>query len=195
VAANPLVEELTIIEINPGYLQLVGAFPEVSGLLRNPKVHIEIGDGRRWLERRPDASFDLVVANTVFHWRANAARLLSTEFLQLVRRHLAPGGVYYYNTTGSDRALLTGLKSFAHAWRIQSMLALSDEMFAVDLDTFRRQLVEHRLDRPLVDELVAEVESDLESRDRAIARMPPMPLITDDNMGNEWDLPQRYRRF
>jgi spermidine synthase len=49
VANHPQVEELTVVEINPGYLHLIPEQPTVASLLRNPKVRIVIDDGRRWL--------------------------------------------------------------------------------------------------------------------------------------------------
>jgi spermidine synthase len=62
-----------------------------------------IDDGRRWLVEYPQSRFDLVVMNTTFHWRAHAS-----DFLRLMRSHLSPGGMLYYNTTGSGEVLLTG---------------------------------------------------------------------------------------
>src|SRR5262249_5226663 len=49
VASHPQLESLTIVEINPGYLQLIAQYPQVSPVLRNPKVQFVIDDGRRWL--------------------------------------------------------------------------------------------------------------------------------------------------
>jgi len=95
VANHPSLEELTIVEINAGYLDVIRASPVVASLLHNPKVKIVIDDGRRWLNRQPNERFDLIVANTTQHWRAHATHLLSVEFLELVKRHLRPGGVYY----------------------------------------------------------------------------------------------------
>src|SRR6185503_10053719 len=49
LAENPEVEHLTVVEINPGYTDLVRQFPEVAGVVDHPKVRIEIDDARRWL--------------------------------------------------------------------------------------------------------------------------------------------------
>src|SRR6185437_7908433 len=61
IASNPAVEALTIVEINPGYLELIAGEPEVASLLHNPKVTIVIDDGRRWLQQHPDPHFDAIV--------------------------------------------------------------------------------------------------------------------------------------
>jgi spermidine synthase len=91
VANNGQVESLTVIEINPGYLKLIPEYSTVRTLLHNPKVHIEIDDGRRWLMWNPQTKFDAIVMNTTFHWRNHASSLLSVEFLQIARAHLEAG--------------------------------------------------------------------------------------------------------
>jgi spermidine synthase len=109
---NPRVQKFTAVEINPGYLPLIQERPFVSSLLRNPKVELAIDNGRRWLIAHPERKFDLVVMNTTFNWRANGTNLLSREFLQLIRSHLQPGGIAFYNTTWSGDVQLTGTTEF-----------------------------------------------------------------------------------
>ena len=128
----PQVEKLTIVEINPGYLQLVSEVPLVKSLLHNPKVEIVIDDGRRWLVQNANRRFDLVVSNTSFHWRAQVSNLLSTEFLELIRSHLNPGGIHYYNTTFSEEVLATGATVFPYSLRLGSFLAVSDSPLSLD---------------------------------------------------------------
>ncbi len=70
---HPAVEHMTIVEINPGYLGLIEKHANVASLLHNPKVRIEIDDGRRWLTAHPDRRFDFILMNTTFNWRANAS--------------------------------------------------------------------------------------------------------------------------
>src|SRR6266852_4237409 len=123
---HPQVRRLTIVEINPGYLHLIPKFPEVASLLENPKVEIFIDDGRRWLARNPERHFDLIVFNSLAHWVASSAHLLSQEFQELARAHLSPGGIYYFNTTGSARAQRTAALVFKDARRIFQWIAVSD---------------------------------------------------------------------
>lgn len=117
LAAFPSVEHVDVVEINPGYLALVKARPSVAPLLADPRVHIHIDDGRRWLRRHPQARYDLIVMNTTFHWRANITNLLSREFLTLAREHLEPGGILAFNATGSPDALYTAAQVFPYAFR------------------------------------------------------------------------------
>jgi len=98
IANHPQVEHLTIVEINLGYLRLIQRVPEVASLVQNPKVRIDIDEGRRWLMRNPGRKFDVIVMNTSYSWRSNMSDLLSLEFLQLIRRHLNPGGECIFTT-------------------------------------------------------------------------------------------------
>lgn len=117
LAAFPTVEHVDVVEINPGYLALIEARPSVAPLLADPRVHIHIDDGRRWLRRHPQARYDLVVMNTTFHWRAYITNLLSREFLTLAREHLEPAGILAFNATGSPDTLYTAAQVFPYAFR------------------------------------------------------------------------------
>jgi len=199
VANNPSVHRLTIVEINPAYLKLLPKFPEVSGLLQNPKVTIEIDDGRRWLVRNPGRTFDAIVANATFHWRSNATNLLSGEFLQLVRSRLKEGGCYYYNTTESLRVQKTGCAAFPYSLRAGSFLALSDAPLALDIDRLRERLYDYpreggtvidrnsEADRKKLEQVLRVFRQTIMTREQILSRLPAdLRTITDDNMGTEW---------
>jgi spermidine synthase len=206
LANDPAVERLTVVEINPGYLQLVGDEPLVASVLSNPKVHLVIDDGRRWLNRNPDAKFDAILANTSFHFRANATNVLSVEFLELVRRHLKPGGTFFYNTTDSERVQRTGCAVFPYGYRMFNHMLVSDAPIELDAQRWRRILFSERIDgRPLLDasnprdlaiwdHLAALPErTDAPLSQQAfedcasiLARTQSAALVTDDNMGTEW---------
>jgi spermidine synthase len=195
LANDPAVRSLTIVEINPGYLSLIPQYPQVASLLANPKVKIVIDDGRRWLSRHPE-QFDLIVSNTMQHWRAHASALLSREYVALVGAHLKPGGVYYFNATGSDEALKTAMTAFPYGLRYMSFVAVGTRPLALDSAVLRRAFGSARVDGKLVldqrvetdrrrlDELVG--TADVESRSAALARVAGAPLVTDDNMYPEW---------
>jgi spermidine synthase len=210
ILANlPGVEHLTVVEINRGYLSLIPRYPDVASLLHNPRVTIVIDDGRRWLTHHPDERFDLIVANISFHWREHATNLLSREFLELVRSHLAPGGVYYYNTTSSVDAFKTAFTVFPYGLRIMNFAAVSDSPLRFDTEAWRRGLEVLRIDgRPVLDLTDPahrrRLEQILALADPATAPPAGMPaptigsredalriaagarVITDDNMATEW---------
>ena len=131
VANLPGVERLTIIEITPGYLQVVASHPETASLLQNPKVSIVFDDGRRWMLRN-DQRFDVIVMNTTLHWRGHATNLLSMEFLDIARKHLRPNGVFYFNSTDSTDAQLTAARAFPHMMRITNFVAVANDPFNFD---------------------------------------------------------------
>lgn len=206
---HPEVQDATIIEINPGYGSLIQQRPMVSSLLRNPKVRIIIDDGRRWLVSHPDRRFDFILMNTTFNWRANTTNLLSVEFLQLLREHMNPGGVAYYNTTSSGEVQVTGATAFPYALRVSNFLAVSNSPIVFDRDRCRKILADYRIDdrsvfdlskgndRARFDQIVSlpliSIETlgrgpdlSIEDRSSLLNRLKGRQLITDDNMGTEW---------
>jgi predicted membrane-bound spermidine synthase len=130
----PGVESVDVVEINPAYLELIRQRPDVAGLLNDPRVHIHIDDGRRWLMRHPEPRFDAIVENMTFHWRANAGNLLSREYLSLCKDHLNPGGVMLLNTTGSFDVAATVRAVFPYAYRYVNFVYGSDHPLSVSLD-------------------------------------------------------------
>ena len=86
----PGIERIDVVEINPAYIDLIRSYGQLLPLLQDPRIHIHIDDGRRWLRRNPLTRFDLVVQNTTFFWRANTGNLLSWEYFSEVRKHLDP---------------------------------------------------------------------------------------------------------
>jgi spermidine synthase len=201
IANNPAVASLTVIEINRGYLELIEQQPEVKSILHNPKVRIIQDDGRRWLGHHPEMRFDAIVANTTFHFRANTTNLLSSEYLGLVKQHLAPGGVYFYNTTGSRRAQRTACSAFPHGARFLNQMAVSETRIDWDFKRWREVLENYKIDgKPEFDPNDAVDRSRIDSLMDEYRRGGPMvegcpellsattgsALITDDNMGTEW---------
>jgi len=206
VANNPEVESLDIVEINPGYLSLIAQYPEVSSLLHNPKVHIYVDDGRRWLVAHPGVKYDVMVANTSYHWRDHSSQVLSTEFLQIVKQHLLPGGIYYYNATESPDVFVTGLHEYGYGLRVITFLMVSDSPIVLDKAHWFSVLSRYEIDgkkifddtRPRGQLVLAAYNAfadsikapprvlGLESGDVLAQRLGARRLITDDDMGAEW---------
>src|SRR5207249_3161880 len=89
--------------------------------------------------------------------------LLSTEFLKLLRSHLKPRGIAYYNTTWSGEVQATGSAEFPYALRIANFLAVSDSPIKLDRQLWRRLLVNYKIDgRPVFDMESAKHQSRLD---------------------------------
>lgn len=195
VAHLPGVEELVVVEINAGYLEIVRRYGTVASLLTNPKVDIVVDDGRRWLGRAADGRFDAIVANVTFHWRMNTTHLLSREFFELAASRLTPDGVLYFNATHSDEAMRTACTSFFSGLRFGSFVAVANREVRFDVEAFERTVRTAVVDgrRPvrqpdvwLADNLGRLLDPDhLESCSRILARTPGVRLITDDNLAGE----------
>jgi spermidine synthase len=173
----------------------------VQSILRNPKVRIIEDDGRRWLGHHPAMRFDAIVSNTTWHFRTNITNLLSLEFLELVKQHLNPGGVFFYNTTDSRRAQRTACTAFPHGSRFSNHMVVSQTPIAWDFSRWRTVLENYRIDgKPEFDLKDAadrsRIESIMTEYSRGGAKIEECPellatttdrtLITDDNMGTEW---------
>jgi predicted membrane-bound spermidine synthase len=130
IEGMPGIESVKVIEINPGYLDLIRRYPEVAPLLSNPRVSIEIDDGRRWLRAHPEERFDLFFQNTTWHWRAYTTQLLSADYLREVKAHLRPGGIMASNATSSLDTYRTALEVFKHVVRYKGFVYMSDSPLA-----------------------------------------------------------------
>lgn len=211
VANHPDVEKLTVVEINPGYVDLLSHYQPHAKLLEDPRVEIIIDDGRHWLNRFPERRFDAIVVNTTFHWRSQVTNLLSHEWMQLVAEHLEPGGIYMFNTTDSRRVYRTALDTFGHAMRLANTGVVSQEPIDYDPARWRRLLKNYELwGEPVLDldnpehrrrleefiEGARDVDNDasdatkssaaVEGGDSLDAWTRGAEPITDENMGEEW---------
>src|SRR5215469_6108784 len=207
IVNNPEVESLDIVEINPGYISLIAKYPEISSLLRNPKVHIYTDDGRRWLLAHPETRYDVMVANTSYHWRDHSSQVLSSEFLQIVKQHLLPGGIYYYNATESPDVFVTGLHEFKYGLRVITFLMVSDSPIVLDKSHWFSVLEQYQIDGKNIfntttprgqlvlagyNEFADSIKKPprllgIEGGDVLAGRLGARHIITDDNMGAEWN--------
>lgn len=195
---GPGVRSLTSVEINPGYLDLISKHPEVSPLLRNPKFTPVVDDGRRWVRRNRDKTFDLIVMNTTFHWRNHATNLLSDEFIKLLKSRLNPGGVTYLNTTGSKEAIKTIAMNFKYTFMYSVYVVASDSPFDIDPKKFRSILETYTIDGKRVldpeknkDKKMIDFLSGLKlrgTRKELLSMTSGYRVITDDNMVTEFKL-------
>jgi spermidine synthase len=200
VSRFPGVREIDVVEINPGYAELIRSHPEVAGILDDPRITIHVDDGRRWLLRHGSRRYDLIVMNTSFHWRAYATNLLSREFLTLVAKHLDHGGIVTFNTTWSPYAVWTAAQVFPVVMRYSNFVYASDHDFVSRIPSLSHRLYEITENhKPVFDQAnpidAQAIDKMFAGRfvtPQQIARLTDRPLevITDDNMITEY----RYGR-
>ena len=145
--------------------------------------------------------------NTTYHWRAHISNLLSTEFLHLVQQHLNPGGVEFFNSTGSNEVQATALRVFPYGIRLANFMVVSESPLQLDAARWERVLTHYTIDgKPVFDPalpahqtrlqkvlLMADTMDvdiprfmTLESAEHVRERTRQARIITDDNMGTEW---------
>ena len=115
VSRHP-VEEIRIVEISPEVIRASDRFfPDINhGVLRDPRVRVEINDGRNFLLATPE-TFSAVLSDSIHPRYAGNGSLYSREYFRLVRERLEEGGVASmwlptYSLTTSNYAMI--LKAF-----------------------------------------------------------------------------------
>jgi hypothetical protein len=96
---NPATREIRAIELIRPVLdtleEIARERPDsgVAALLKDPRVKLEYGDGRRALTRG-EGLYDVIEADAIRPQSSHSGLLYSAEFLEQVRERLAPGGLY-----------------------------------------------------------------------------------------------------
>lgn len=140
LAQYPGVEKIDVLEINPGYADLVRRYDAVRPILADPRITLHFDDGRRWLKRHPGEQYDLLVMNTTFHFRAYVTMLLSDDFLRVARSHLRPGGVIAFNSTDAPDVYKTAAGVFRHVYQLRNFVVAGETLVLPDEDEAVRRL-------------------------------------------------------
>ncbi len=88
------VSNITIAEISPEVLQVSGSrLTAVNhGVLRDPRVHVEINDGRNFILGTRD-KFDVILSDSIHPRYAGNGSLYTRDYFEICRRHLTGAGV------------------------------------------------------------------------------------------------------
>src|SRR5688500_17716025 len=89
---------LDVVELDP---EVVDIAYEYVALPRDPRLQVEVEDGRRYLARN-DGPWDAIVVDA-FYSDSIPFHLATREFLELARSRLAPGGTVSTNIIGAVR--------------------------------------------------------------------------------------------
>jgi spermidine synthase len=191
---------LDIVEINKGYPELIRHYPDIASVLDDKRVMVFMDDGRRWMKNHPSRKYDMIIVNTSYYWRSNMTNILSKEFLELCKSHLAPGGVMYYNTTFSPDVAYTAANVFKHVTRVQNFVAGSDSPFDMSVEERRSNLLQFRqadgtplfekdsMHRAKLDQMA---KTDLKDVKQELLARRDLWLVTDENMAVEYKVDSR----
>ena len=94
VSISPLVERVTIAEIEPLVPRVVSTYfgAQNYNVVSNPKVHVQIDDARHYLLTSHE-KFDGITSDPLDPWVKGAATLYTKEFFEAAKAHLNPGGI------------------------------------------------------------------------------------------------------
>lgn len=190
LADFPDVERIDVLEINPGYVDLVREYDAVRPILADSRITMHFDDGRRWLKRHPDQQYDLLVMNTTFHFRAYITMLLSDDFLRVARHHLRPGGVIAFNSTDSPDVYKTAAGVFRDVYKLRNFVVAGDGLVLPQEDeAVRRVGALVNITNPAVEARVRTDFRQFERYDEALFAGRAgrrLETITDQNMLTEF---------
>jgi spermidine synthase len=120
---HPEVEQIAICEIEPLVCDAAAQFFEYEnhGVVSDMRTTIHFDDARHYLAVT-DERFDVITSDPINSWIRGAAALYSSEYFELCRRHLRPGGImvqwiplYEKDLATAKCELATFLRAFPHA--------------------------------------------------------------------------------
>lgn len=86
-------KRLDIADVNPAVFEAAPLFDSNQDVLSDPVVHHVVMDGRKFLRRQTDRSYDLITLEPMPPNFAGTNNLYSTEFYELARARLVPDGM------------------------------------------------------------------------------------------------------
>ena len=116
------MEHIDAVEILPAMVDEADRFkPNNFSYHENAKVNVVVGDGRHFLLQQSEP-YDIISLNVSDPHLPGGASLFHSEFYELAKQHLAPGGVVIQHVFGQERAIIasTLAASFPHTAFSQS---------------------------------------------------------------------------
>ncbi len=90
----PEVERIVVVEIEPLVPQAAGRYfaPQNYDVLNDPRTEVIFDDARHFIATT-DEKFDIITSDPIHPWVSGSAALYSSEYYELVKQHLNPGGI------------------------------------------------------------------------------------------------------
>jgi spermidine synthase len=203
-------KRIDVAEISPSIVEASRRYflPQTLGALDDPRVHLDLNDGRNVLLVAAQP-YDLVTIELTSVWFAGASSLYSREFYELVRARLAPGGVLqqwvqlHHIRRRELAAIVHTLRgTFGHVALFiggeQGILVASDEPLVASgarlAELEKRPVLQMTLGGKKMPELFDELVASEGELDRFVADSKgwdaPVPVSTDDNLYLEYATPK-----
>jgi spermidine synthase len=154
LAAVPSIERVDVAEIEPAILRVAADCAAVNqACLRNPKVHVEIGDARELLQVGGEP-YDIIFSEPSNPYRAGISSLFTVEFYRAAAARLRPRGMFLQWLQGYEIdaevvrtafATLSSVLPQVEAWQLHGgdlLLVASTEPIVHDLERTRRRALE-----------------------------------------------------
>ena len=175
---------LQAVELDP---DVVEAAYRWFDLPRDPRLAVDVDDGRRWLTRH-EKRWDVIVIDA-FYADSIPFHLATREFLQLVRERLAPDGVVVVNVigavTGSESKLLRSLtKTYRSSFSTVLLYPVFDGVGDRN-PTYTRNVI------LVATDAAAPSTTFLRARWKAIRKVAPQAPNLDHAIADRWRHPVR----
>jgi len=115
LTSYPGIEHIDAVEILPGLVEAADLFrPYNHSYHRDPRVTVVVDDGRHFLARS-ERRYDVISVNVSDPHLPGASGLFHTEFYEIAKQRLTPGGILVQHVFGASREIIlrTLLESFA----------------------------------------------------------------------------------
>ena len=126
---------------------VVAPFPSLVELLSDPRVTLEVADGRRALAR-DERRYDVIEIDALYLTSAGSGNLYSVEFFELCARRLKPGGLLC-SQKPARRVGLTFAEAMPYALDFGNMVVGSNEPLAIDPAAWEARLARPPRGAPL----------------------------------------------
>jgi hypothetical protein len=148
------IERVDVVELEPAILRVAEECHSVNrDALDNPKVHVEIADGREYL-LTSDRKYDLIFSEPSNPYRAGVSSLFTREFYQAAARGMKEGGILIQWLQGYEvdaqvirtaYATLGSVFPYVETWAVQVsdiLLVASAGPILHDLERTRKRVNE-----------------------------------------------------
>jgi spermidine synthase len=157
---DPDVERIVLCELEPLIPPLADKYfgAENYGVVKDPRVQIVFDDARHYILTTRE-KFDIITSDPIHPWVKGSATLYSTEYFELCKRHLNPGGVItqwvplYESDEGTVQSeIATFFQVFPGgtvwgndiAGKGYDVVLLGGDAARIDVDGIERRLMESR---------------------------------------------------